>query len=275
MAVAILMMNMHGAVCASDRDMTILRYKDGVPFAVMVDPNSELPWEDIFDKFRVRYPDLTENYVETFKEYLEEELPRYRNLPQKDSLFCIYYGKEKFFPSVEYQIIQTKGNIVKIEKDEYPSYQISPAQDAYINWLGDLSNMGLITGEMFSRKEDVDFISQTYNSLVVAFKSHLRSTSENDIDQDIIENFLNDAKLDEELHSLVESFQEKQNKYLNNAITFYHIEDMVKILEDLVDAENLQNHLLHPKEPISNTKEIATLTLAEGFKWIKHCLYGA
>ena len=273
MAVTILMMNMHGAVCASDRDMTILRYKDGAPFAIMVDPNSELPWEDIFDKFRIQHSCLTENYVDTFISYLKKELPKRTKLPEKDSLFCIYYDKERLFPSADYLIIRAKGNSVKIEKNKKISRQTSTAQDAYFNWLGDLSNMGLITGEMFGGAEK--FISQTYKSLIVDFKKRLLSTTENDEEHDIIEDFLNDAQLDEKLHQVADRFQEELRDRLDKAITFYHIENMVKILEDLVDAENLQNHLLHPKEPIGNTKEIATLTLAEGFKWIKHSLYGA
>ena len=273
MAVAILMMNMHGAVCASDRDMTILRYKDGVPFAVMVDPNSKLPWEDIFDKFRVSYNDLSDNYAETFIGYLKEKLPKCKNLPKKDSFFCIYYDKERLFPSADYLIIRAQGNSVEIGKGEGISCQISIAQDAYFNWIGDLSNMGLITGEMFGGAEE--FISQTYKSLVADFKKRLLSTTENDEKHNIVENFLNDAKLDEKLHQVADRFQEELRDRLDKAITFYHIENMVKILEDLVDAENLQKHLLHPKEPIDNTKEIATLTLAEGFKWIKHSLYGA
>ena len=47
MAAAILMMNMQGAVMAADKDLTIFRYSDKVPFALMTDPKSPLPWEDI------------------------------------------------------------------------------------------------------------------------------------------------------------------------------------------------------------------------------------
>lgn len=34
MAAAILMMNMHGAVCASSRNRTIFRYSEKIPFAI-------------------------------------------------------------------------------------------------------------------------------------------------------------------------------------------------------------------------------------------------
>ena len=54
MAAAILMMNMHGAVCASDRDRTIYRYSEKVPFAIMVDPTSELRWDDIIMEYQTK-----------------------------------------------------------------------------------------------------------------------------------------------------------------------------------------------------------------------------
>ena len=53
MAAAILMMNMQGAVMAADKDSTIFRYSDKVPFALMVNPNSKLPWADIWNEFRI------------------------------------------------------------------------------------------------------------------------------------------------------------------------------------------------------------------------------
>lgn len=39
MAAALLMMNMQGAVMAADKDQTIFRYSDKVPFALMTNPN--------------------------------------------------------------------------------------------------------------------------------------------------------------------------------------------------------------------------------------------
>ena len=56
MAAAILMMNMQGAVMAADKDSTIFRYSNDVPFAIMADPCSNLPWSDIWEEFRVSSP---------------------------------------------------------------------------------------------------------------------------------------------------------------------------------------------------------------------------
>ena len=46
MAAALLMMNMQGAVMAADKDLTIFRYSDKIPFALLTDPTSNLPWAD-------------------------------------------------------------------------------------------------------------------------------------------------------------------------------------------------------------------------------------
>ena len=54
MAAAILMMNMHGAVCASNCDRTIFRYSEKLPFAIMVDPTSELRWDDIIRVYQAK-----------------------------------------------------------------------------------------------------------------------------------------------------------------------------------------------------------------------------
>lgn len=44
MAAALLMMNMHGAVCASDRDRTIFRYSEKIPFAIQSNLEMSTPY---------------------------------------------------------------------------------------------------------------------------------------------------------------------------------------------------------------------------------------
>ena len=75
MAAAILMMNMQGAVMAADKDQTIFRYSDKVPFALLTDPNSKLPWADIWNEFRIN-SDLSESYLAPLEDYLKHILPQ-------------------------------------------------------------------------------------------------------------------------------------------------------------------------------------------------------
>ena len=277
MAVAILMMNMHGAVCASDRDMTILCYnKDEAPFAVMVDPNSKLPWEDIFDKFRVRHPDLTEDYVGTFKEYLEDYLSEYTKQTKErlnEQLFCICYDRtnvydpyQELFPFVSCLTVHhMEGDSVEIQIRE--SRQIEPNDSVYVDWLGSLNYMWLLIGKI---KMDSKCIFPIYKHLVNDFKNRMIESAKTDNKHEKIELLLGCIDFEVELDKVIKRLEgHRVGEDYANAIASYHIEDMVKMVESLIDAENQQCHLLQPEESIGYTKEIATLTLAEGFKWIK------
>jgi hypothetical protein len=57
-----------------------------------------------------------------------------------------------------------------------------------------------------------------------------------------------------------------------DAISFFTIKDMVKMAENLIETEGLLNS---DNSSISPTREIGIVTLAEGFVYIKHSLYGA
>jgi hypothetical protein len=90
-----------------------------------------------------------------------------------------------------------------------------------------------------------------------------------------IELYLDDYELEILLECLLDKPQILLKRNLDAAITSYHIEDMVRMSEKLIDAEAQLEHLQDPQKPLTETKEIATMTLAEGFRWIKHSLYGA
>ena len=78
MAAALLMMNMQGAVMAADKDLTIFRYSDKVPFALMTDPKSRLKWDEIWDNFRsmasINEEDTFDQRVTVFDNFLSKYL---------------------------------------------------------------------------------------------------------------------------------------------------------------------------------------------------------
>ena len=59
---------------------------------------------------------------------------------------------------------------------------------------------------------------------------------------------------------------------VTQAISDFTIKDMVSMAENLIETEGL---LSSADTPVSPTREIGIVTLAEGFVYIKHCLYGA
>ena len=106
MAAAILMMNMHGAVCASSRDRTIFRYSEKIPFAIMVDPTSELRWDDIIMTYQVKKSLSQENTFEEcvndFYYYLKDKLSQADKGVQikedQKKIVCVGYEPKELFP---------------------------------------------------------------------------------------------------------------------------------------------------------------------------------
>jgi len=272
MAAALLMMNMQGAVMAADKDMTIFRYSDKIPFAIITDPTSRLPWDDIWNEFRI-HTNLSDNYVSIISDYLKSELKEYfKDQLVEESLFCVYYDVDDIFPHAIHLIIKAEYDNIEIIIGD-ASTVISTKNGVYINWLGDLSNTSAIIGDRLPEIEDA--IVPTYNNIVKEFKKQLLDSIENETQRDKAESYLSLIDFNQELVDVFNSVANKQQENLENAISSYHIEDMVRMSERLIDAEGQFHHLKDSRNSISNTKEIATLTLAEGFRWIKHSLYGA
>ena len=272
MAAAILMMNMQGAVMAADKDSTIFRYSDKVPFALMVNPNSKLPWADIWNEFRIN-SDLSESYLTPIEDYLKHILPQYADSITNETIFCVYYEPGGIFPVTHNLEIRIANHQVEINKDDSSLCISSRGNTSYVNWLGQLSHMGTILGDSIIETEDV--ARSIYPKLVSEFKARALNAVTDETKQAEIELYLDDYELEILLECLLDKPQILLKRNLDAAITSYHIEDMVRMSEKLIDAEAQLEHLKDPQKPLTETKEIATMTLAEGFRWIKHSLYGA
>ena len=266
------MMNMHGAVMAADKDQTIFRYSDKVPFALMTDPKSKLPWADIWNEFRIN-TNLQECNLDKLEKYLKKKLPEYKDVFSREIVFCVYYKLEEIFPITHNMEIRMVNNKVEVKRDA-SSCNISPNNEiSYVNWLGDFSHMGTMLGDSIIETGDV--AKEVFKELVVKFKANAFAAAKEGIDKSKLELLLDDAEFGFLLDNLLDISQRKLKGKLDTAINSYHIEDMVRMSEKLVDAEAQLQHLQEPQKPLTVTREIAIMTLAEGFKWIKHSLYGA
>lgn len=96
MAAAILMMNMQGAVMAADKDQTIFRYSDEVPFALMTEPKSKLPWEDIWEGFRA---ENTLAELNTFKQR-SDAFAQFTSKYLADHPDLLYYDSELTYNTI-------------------------------------------------------------------------------------------------------------------------------------------------------------------------------
>jgi hypothetical protein len=260
MAAALLMMNMHGAVMASDCDRTIFRYSEKIPFAIMVDPRSELPWEEIIMEYQAKrsishemsFKDCATN----FREYLTDLLKSKDNETQKNEsdrqVICIGYDSHSIFPkaSIITTAITARGfmtnHLVEIGNN---------SKSVFLQTLGNCENIRILLGGMS------DDLSQKIRELF--FNKISDIVGEKDSAR-FINDFGNYIK--EQL-----DLMQEDTKVLD-AISLFTIKDMVKMAENLIETEGLLNS---DSSSISPTREIGIVTLAEGFVYIKHSLYGA
>ena len=264
MAAAILMMNMHGAVMAADKDLTIFRYSEKVPFAIMVDPRSRLQWEDTILSYQSKKSIDSESSfchcVKDFAEYLTEIFNSkdqgVRDYECDKKVICVGIGSKAMFPQVAILTMQPDGYGIKMKDDDIR--EINLQNPVFHLHLGDCPNIRILFGGM---SDDIkgELVQLCANELVAILGSPEEAVEliNNNYDDffDSFDRILNDPQV-------------------TSAIADFTIKDMVAMAENLIDTESLQ-HLGSDGHQSSKTCEIGIVTLAEGFKWIKHRLYGA
>ena len=267
MAAALLMMNMQGAVMAADKDQTIFRYSDKVPFALITDPCSKLPLEDLWNEFRTTTPFtvnrpfskqvnsvakfMTSHIGDLKQDDFENELSR--------NFICVGYDNDDMFPKAA--ILETEcvegGMAFKVHEN------ITISRDCIVfhQAIGECTNINILLGGISD-----SILSALFHEMCNQLASFL------DIPVEHLKNMGQYAEVVNAYTSQMEELQ--KDPETKKALQYFTIKDMVAMEENLIDTENL-NHSSSTALGGSYTKEIAILTLAEGFKWIKHSLYGA
>ena len=261
MAAAILMMNMHGAVCASSRDRTIFRYSEKIPFAIMVDPTSELRWDDIIRAYQVkmslRQDNTFEECVNDFYYYLKDKLSQADRVVQikedKKKIVCIGYEPKEMFPRAAVINVSVTEKSINIFKN---STEISPREAVFQIYLGNCENIQILLGGV---SED---IMGKMNTLLQETLGKIMDNMDAAVgliegDRNNVSKMFTDLQIDPKV---------------TQAISDFTIKDMVSMAENLIETEGL---LSSSDSHISPTREIGIVTLAEGFVYIKHSLYGA
>ncbi len=261
MAAAILMMNMHGAVCASSRDRTIFRYSEKIPFAIMVDPTSELRWDDIIMTYQVKKSLSQENTFEErvndFYYYLKDKLSQadkgVQNKEDKKIIVCVGYEPKEMFPRAAVINVSATEKSFNIFKN---TTEISPRESVFQIYLGNCENIQILLGGV---SED---IMSKMNTLLQNTLGKIMGNMDAAVgliegDRNNVSKMFTDLQIDPKV---------------TQAISDFTIKDMVSMAENLIETEGL---LSSGDSPISPTREIGIATLAEGFVYIKHSLYGA
>ena len=256
-------MNMQGAVMAADKDQTIFRYSDDVPFALMTDPCSILPWSDIWEEFRTSNPSAdTMNYhdrVESITLFLTSYLQRiYPDIPDDELMsktICVGYDSDMFPKATFLELFPSGENIsMRVSKDDVI---ISRDRYVFLQAIGECTNINILLGGVSDR-----IMGALYSDINTHLANILGAPVE------LVEN---DSRVVDVYLNLIDDIQ--KDPQTKEALRYFTIKDMVAMEENLIDTENLKQSSSTTLGG-SYTREIGTLTLAEGFKWIKHSLYG-
>ena len=267
MAAALLMMNMQGAVMAADKDQTIFRYSDKVPFALMTDPQSRLPWDEIWEGFRSSDSIMEdvpfESQVSVFENYLQKYLKDNPDILYFDKewtykIICVGYESGDMFPRATILRMYQANGFLKIDRERPKPITIDRNNSVFYQSISKSSNLKILFGGMSAK------IAEALQDEMARQWAGILETEDYLIKQDPV--FL------EEYYDQIDDVV--RNHQVEESLRFFTIKDMVAMEENLIDMENL-NQSSTTALGGSYTREIATLTLAEGFKWIKHSLYSA
>ena len=262
MAAALLMMNMHGVVCASSRDLTIFRYSEKIPLAIMVDPTSKFRWDDIIMAYQSKnsisslstFKDVADDFSEFLTDFFNQEDEDTLNKECDKKIICVGYDPKGMFPQAAIFTMVGSDNGVIMNKD---IQTIDKQLTVFHKYLGKCANIRILSGGMS------DDIKEQLAQLCV----------------DELGKVLGNIKVAEELvcqyyDNLCDSLDKIQDDpQVTSAISDFTVKDMVAMAENLIDTENLK-HSNNENYKSSPTCEIGVVTMAEGFKWIKHSLYG-
>ena len=265
MAAALLMMNMQGAVMAADKDLTIFRYSDKVPFALMTDPKSRLKWDEIWENFRsmasINEEDTFDQRVTVFDNFLSKYLSN-NDLFHYDNeltykLICVGYDPMDMFPRAAIFKMHETQNRLNIHPIGGPII-IDCQHKVFYQSTSKSANLKILFGGMSSKLADAlqDEMARQLAETLETEKYEIKQS----------ETFL------EVYYSEIDDIE--KDPQVDDALRLLTIKDLVAIEENMIDIENL-NHSSTTALGGTYTREIATLTLAEGFKWIKHSLYGS
>lgn len=263
MAAAILMVNIHGAVMAADKDLTVFRYSDKVSFAIMVDPLSRLQWEDIIIRYQteksINCRTSFQHCTEDFAAYLTDIFNREEQTVIDDEcdkkVICVGYDNKTMFPQTAILTMQGDENGIRMQVDFRKIDLKNPVLHLY---LGNCANIRILFGGMCDDLKD-ELVQLCVNEL-----GGVLGNSE--VATELISQNYDDFS---------DSFDRIQNDpQVTSAISDFTIKDMVAMAENLIDTESLLYRGSNGHHS-STTCEIGIVTMAEGFKWIKHSLYGA
>lgn len=271
--------NKSGIACASDTDNAIYQFSKEEPVAVAVCPFSPIPWESIITAYlRKGEPPhhLTlEDYARDFEQFLQaypagKEWNRL-NIDERNLIF-LGYGTNDIYPSACDTLIVVDEETGRMKLGEISNTAISIDNQAAFNWNGDFERVNpILHGTTQAVK---DFMIERVGESIELYKKRMLDKFNGTKYEEYVKKSLDNYDFEAAQHSLVYDATEHIQYEVYRGLDSFSIEDMVLSCENIINANIRLNHLaIGGKGLIGSTREIAVLTRAEGFTWIKHSLF--
>ena len=271
--------NKSGIACASGTDNTIYRFSKEEPVAVAVCPFSPIPWESIITAYlRKGEPahHLTlEEYARDFEQFLQtypaDNAWNGLNIDERNLIF-LGYGTNDIYPSVCDILIAVDEDTEKMNFDEINNTAISIDNQAAFNWNGDFERVNPILHGITQAVKD--FMIERVGDSIELYKKRVLDKFNGTKYEEYVKKSLDNYDFEAAQHSLVYDATGHIQYEVYRGLDSFSIEDMVLSCENIINANIRLNHLATGgKSLIGSTREIAVLTRAEGFTWIKHSLF--
>lgn len=266
-----------GIVAASDSDYSIRQISKTSPVALAINASSPFPWKTLIDDFLLEnengsYPSLYQFY-EDFRAYLGgRKIPTvvFKKKPE-EPILIMGFNQDDIYPSLIKAKIEVDNKSTLVLSAPHTK-NIDHQHPAFFHCIGDFNFVGPILDGVSKdfmktvKQNEMKMLDSYRTSIFEIFKGH-------PIGNDITKDFS-----DTHLNKIVDKKFKYSNECLHDIITVgiasFSIQDMVDYAETLIDAELRLRNLKERKPGNSmSTREIAVITIPEGFTWIKHHLF--
>lgn len=271
--------NQNGIACASDSDNTIFQISKKVPIALAVCTSSPVPWKEIITQYIRKGEPVAHKTLEEYARDFEAFLHNYPadkvwNKLCIDELNIIFlgYGEDEIYPSVCDIQIEVDEETEKMRFRVVRTKQVTISKTSALHYIGNWENLSAIIKGSSSKvqKAIIDKEQVIYESYVQRVKAKFKDTKY----EDYVNQSLERAEKTVFVSSIVKSAKNSavQENYLG--ISTFSVAELVDSVEKFVNANARLSHLKNGgRGLVGQTKEIAVLTFAEGFTWIKHSVF--
>lgn len=233
------------------------------------------PDKETFARYRTMFPRMKDEEWETMLEYFYIHLiSNSFNSRQSSEIIFVGFGSDDIFPASQRLFLSGMvGDGIKYRIEDIS--EISHDYSAEIRPFAQTDvMMTLIKG--VSPQLDNEFREATLE-LEEGLINDFTTVLEEEHVSPVIIKKLKELPL-EKLH---DRYIDRIDNYVNenfisgvvDALEFFNLEEMTKMAENLIAVTNLQRHISSSEESVGGPIEVALITKAGGFKWIKHnCL---